>query len=319
MTYLDFYGQIDKYLESKLFFQVVEMKIFDYFHSSTTIEKAAEEMKIDVKKLKPLLEVLIKLGWVEKHKEKLINNEKVDKFLYSKSSYYIGEILIIKKELLDFEDIRDLLNGEESKSKKVYDFDRMLDVGAKEIEYFRVDTLIKEAAQLFAKESVKSILDLGGGSGLFALELALLYPEAQVTLFDRGSVLDRAKSYIKKRVPLDRLDYQEGDFISDDFGCDYDLIIASGIMDFAYKDVKAFLRKLKNGVASNGYIFLYSTSLSKDDTLINRELRWLSGRLRSNLVIVSREEIEQGLKDVGLEVVKKTEDLLYPLWILRRI
>ncbi len=319
MTYLDFYGQIDKYLESKLFFQVVEIKIFDYFHHSTTIEKVAEEMKITVKKLKPLLEVLIKLGWVEKHKEKLINNEKVDKFLYSKSSYYIGEILIIKKELLDFEDIGNLLNGEESKSKRIYDFDRMLDVGAKEIEYFRVDTLIKEAAQLFVKESVKSILDLGGGSGLFALELALLYPEAQVRLFDRGSVLDRAKSYIKKRVPLDRLDYQEGDFISDDFGCDYDLIIASGIMDFAYKDVKAFLRKLKNGVASNGYIFLYSASLSKDDTLINRELRWLSGRLRSNLVIVSKEEIEQGLKDVGLEVVKKTEDLLYPLWILRRI
>lgn len=319
MTYLDFYGQIDKYLESKLFFQVVEMKIFDYFHHSTTIEKAAEEMKIAVKKLKPLLEVLIKLGWVEKHKEKLINNEKVDKFLYSKSSCYIGEILIIKKELLDFEDIGNLLNGEESKSKKIYDFDRMLDIGAKEMEYFRVDTLIKEATQLFVKESVKSILDLGGGSGLFAIELALLYPEAQVRLFDRGSVLDRAKSYIKKRVPLDRLDYQEGDFISDDFGCDYDLIIASGIMDFAYKDVKAFLRKLKNGVASNGYIFLYSSSLSKDDTLINRELRWLSGRLRSNLVIVSKEEVEQGLKDVGLEVVKKTEDLLYPLWILRRI
>ncbi|NBI08015.1 class I SAM-dependent methyltransferase [Senegalia massiliensis] len=319
MTYLDLYIQIDKYLESKLFFQVVEMKIFDYFHHSTTKEKVAQEMKISIKRLEPLLRVLIKLGWVEKDNEKLINNEKVDKFLYSKSSYYIGEILIIKKELLDFEHIGNLLNGEESKSKRIYDFDRMLDVGAKEIEYFRVDTLIKEAAQLFESESVKSILDLGGGSGLFALELALLYPEAQVRLFDRRSVLDRAKSYIKKRVPLDRLDYQEGDFISDDFGKDYDLIIASGIIDFAYNDVKAFLRKLKDGIASNGYIFLYSASLLKDDALINRELRWLSGRLRSNLVTVSKEEIEHGLEDAGLEVVKKTEDLLYPIWILRRI
>ena len=58
----------------------------------------------------------------------------------------------------------------------------------------------------------RSLVDVGGGHGAFAAALACRHPEVAVTLFDRSSVVDGARSTLSSFGILDRCGVVVGDF-----------------------------------------------------------------------------------------------------------
>ncbi len=77
---------------------------------------------------------------------------------------------------------------------------------------------------------VKRCLDIGSGSGAYAMALARAGEHIRVTAFDLPDVLPLTRAYVRRAGMLSRIDFIAGDFHGDDWGNGYDLVLLSAIV-----------------------------------------------------------------------------------------
>jgi SAM-dependent methyltransferase len=77
---------------------------------------------------------------------------------------------------------------------------------------------------------VSRVLDVGGGSGAYAMEFARAKPGISATVFDLPSVLPLTAEYLKLAGLQDRVSLMAGDYDTDDLGRGFDLVLLSAII-----------------------------------------------------------------------------------------
>lgn len=77
--------------------------------------------------------------------------------------------------------------------------------------------------------SVRRMLDVGGGSGAYAIAFAKANPETTAEVLDLPTVLPITQSHIEEAGVGARVTTREGDLRKDDFGNGYDLVFLSSI------------------------------------------------------------------------------------------
>lgn len=97
------------------------------------------------------------------------------------------------------------------------------------------------------------ILDLGCGPGVMASRLVEEFPRAELTLFDlTAEMIDRCKSRFSGNP---RVSFRVGDFREDDFGRDYNLILASLSLHHATLDERLKLaERLYRSLVPDGQV-----------------------------------------------------------------
>ncbi len=73
-------------------------------------------------------------------------------------------------------------------------------------------------------------LDVGGGSGAFSFAFIERNPEIKGVILDLPNVLPITRKYIDKAGYTGKITTMEGDYLSDDFGKGYDLVLMSAII-----------------------------------------------------------------------------------------
>jgi len=76
----------------------------------------------------------------------------------------------------------------------------------------------------------RTMLDVGGGSGVYALAFLQPVPEMRCTLFDRPAVIEMARERLSKAGVLSRVNLTPGDFYRDEFPPGHDLAFLSAII-----------------------------------------------------------------------------------------
>lgn len=100
---------------------------------------------------------------------------------------------------------------------------------------------------------VRHVLDLGGGSGVYAISFCKAVPSLTATLFDRTSVIELARHYIHDAGLTDRIRLLEGDMIQDDFGSGYDLVWLSNVIhSMSPEQVLTLFRKVGKAMNPGG-------------------------------------------------------------------
>ncbi len=84
--------------------------------------------------------------------------------------------------------------------------------------------------ELLDLSSVQRCLDIGSGSGAFAMALARAKKSIRVTAFDLPDVLPLTRGYVRREKLLARIDFVPGDFNRGGWGNGYDLILLSAIV-----------------------------------------------------------------------------------------
>jgi predicted O-methyltransferase YrrM len=84
--------------------------------------------------------------------------------------------------------------------------------------------------KLLDLENVSRILDVGGGSGAYAMALARAKKSIRAVVFDLPEVLPLTRNYVRQAGLLSRCDFIGGDFHCDDWGKGYDLVLLSAIV-----------------------------------------------------------------------------------------
>jgi len=113
--------------------------------------------------------------------------------------------------------------------------------------------------------SIRKILDIGGGPGLIGAEILKRIPEATGVLIDLPAVISVAEQELEKQRMADRISFIAGDYNQTDLGSGYDLIWASHNLYFV-KNRLSFFKRVKAALTDQGVFACLHEGLSREQT-----------------------------------------------------
>jgi 2-polyprenyl-3-methyl-5-hydroxy-6-metoxy-1,4-benzoquinol methylase len=125
-----------------------------------------------------------------------------------------------------------------------------------------------ETVHLLDLFGVKRILDVGGGSGAYAMAMVRAASGARATVFDRPDVIPLTRAYVKREGLAKSFDYLAGDFHADDIGRGYDLILLSAIIHMnSAAENKRLFRKCAGALNPGGRLVVQDYIMNDRRTL----------------------------------------------------
>lgn len=114
---------------------------------------------------------------------------------------------------------------------------------------------------------VTRVLDLGGGSGAFAMAFAAVKRDLAVTVFDLPSVVPITERYVARAGMQDRVRTMAGNYKTDDIGGPYDLIYLGAIVHSnAPAENAALTAKCAAALAPGGQLVVQDFIMDEDRT-----------------------------------------------------
>lgn len=311
---------VNQAMRAKFFFTLLENDLFSELENWTTADDLSKRRGLQSSEAEILLEIMSELDLVERAGNRYRTCPKLSKIYSGKSPTYLGAAQLA--QIKNFEKTLARLNLQASpqnaqaetlatqdtatgQTEIKPDFTKFFARSRSEVKLFRGPYLQALSAAYSIPKNAK-ILDLGGACG--ALGASLKTSENSLYIFDSPEVL----------AAVDEL---PGEGLAGDFNCDswqgpYDLILASGILDFVDFESGKFFKLLNTALKPGAYVFFYW--LCFDPALRGiRDLRWLSQRLAGK-VLPDPELVRVALEELNLEHCETRNDGLYPLAIYRK-
>jgi predicted O-methyltransferase YrrM len=116
--------------------------------------------------------------------------------------------------------------------------------------------------------TVGRLLDLGGGTGVYALEMARRHPQLRAVIFDvNEAALGVARQRIAEHGLHDRVCVQHGDFLRDDIGGAYDMVLLSSVISvLGEEDNLLLLRRVCEAMNPAGRLAICDAMLNGSGT-----------------------------------------------------
>lgn len=125
----------------------------------------------------------------------------------------------------------------------------------------------KSVARLPRFGAVRSLLDVGGGSGVFSIEIARAWPNLHATILEIGTMCAAAQAYIDKSGSADRVTTTTVDMFRDDWPTGHDAHFFSNIFhDWSDKTCRLLAEKSYAALAPGGRIMLHEILMDDDGT-----------------------------------------------------
>lgn len=114
----------------------------------------------------------------------------------------------------------------------------------------------------------RRLLDVGGGSGAFPIELCRLYPQLTATVLDLPHVCEQAEQKVRAAGLSDRIGTASGDFFADPaLPTGHDVVLLSMILhDWNETQNRAILAKCYDALPSGGLIVICELLLNDERT-----------------------------------------------------
>lgn len=116
-------------------------------------------------------------------------------------------------------------------------------------------------------DGARRVIDLGGGSGAYAIAFALANPKVHVDVLDLPNVLTLTEEYVKTANVAEQVTLKPGDLRRDDFGNNYDLALLSAICHmFSEEENRDLIRRAYRALAPGGRLVIQDFILEPDRT-----------------------------------------------------
>jgi predicted O-methyltransferase YrrM len=129
---------------------------------------------------------------------------------------------------------------------------------------FYLGPALAKAAKLHGRSR---LLDIAGGSGIFACTMAAHYPGLSATVFERAPVDQIAQQMIQKRGYADRVTVDAGDMFVDPLPHGFDVHLYSNVIhDWDEPKVRQLLAASFAALAPGGVLLIHDAHLNADKT-----------------------------------------------------
>lgn len=144
--------------------------------------------------------------------------------------------------------------------------------------YPELETLFQEAMGAYTRlspkmvevpefDSVRHLLDVGGGNGSNAIRLCRRYPNLRVTALDIPSVTEIALATTQRAGLSDRVQCVARDMFTDDWGGEHDSVLLSHVVEiFSPTKIGFLYRKAYESLPVNGRLLVWTIMANDDET-----------------------------------------------------
>ena len=116
-------------------------------------------------------------------------------------------------------------------------------------------------------KGIRHFLDIGGGSGVYAMDFVKRNPENKATIFDLPDIITITKKYVKKEGLTSRFSFICGDYNKDAFGKGYDISFLSAIIHInSPKQNQKLVKKCFDALNPGGMIVIQDHVMDEDRT-----------------------------------------------------
>jgi precorrin-6B methylase 2 len=194
-------------------------------------ERLAKIIGADARATDRLLNALCVLGLVRKNNRQFVNTKIARDFLVAGGPQFMAGLTHTANQWQSWHTLTEAVRrGTKVLERKAGPNDEKRLRGFIAAMHERASVQAPLMVKLLDLSAVRRCLDIGGGSGAYAMALALAKKSIRAVVFDLPEVLTLTRSYVRHAGLLSRFDFIAGDFNRDDWGKGYDLVLLSAIV-----------------------------------------------------------------------------------------
>lgn len=253
--------------KSRTLFAAMQFDIFTLIgdrHLSS--DDIAEQLNLDKRATDRLLNALTSLGLLNKKDFNFSNTESSKTFLVKGSPDYLGNMEHLSTLWENWGGLSDAVktgepvNYEPIKEKN----DEWLEAYISS-NHWKASVEASDVIKHINLRDVNKVLDLGGGSGKYAVEFVRAKPDINAVVFDYPRVIEYASEYVGKSGLSDKISTIGGNVLTDDIGSGYDLIFISYVLqDYSIWDNVSILQKAYDALKVNGQCVVHEKIINDD-------------------------------------------------------
>lgn len=216
----------------------IRYDIFTLTKNPKTVEQICESLKTEPKMTRKLLNCLVSMKLLSKDEDRYVNEPIAGAFLVKESPFYQGDYIRLENNGYDLwkkfnqvlkEGVKPVIMKQKMETE---DLEKVVDptftlTMANFAMRGGVQRVVETVSKVPEFKRAKKMLDLGGGTGIYSIGLALSNQNLKVTLFDIPPTLEISKKFLSRYGVENRFELKGGNYIQDDFGNGYDIVLAS--------------------------------------------------------------------------------------------
>ncbi len=307
-----YYKIMQNYQEAQLLFAAIRLNVFSYLDTPQTGDAVATALHCDKRQIELLLLSLVSCGWIKKQDAFYVNAPETQDFLSRNSQVFLGDALLFRESMTSLTQLEQKLKRKDALPKPAYDFSELARVSIPEMYTGRLQVFLGQMSKLYPDPKTPlRLLDLGGGTGILAIEFTKHFPNSTATVFEAPDVAKVTMEIVRRHHGERRVEVTAGDFNADALGGPYDIIIASGILNFVSGELSGFIRKLSEALTDKGYLLIVGQYAEHGQNAPPNMPGWLSGLLDGVPLPPSSQEIEKAVQAAGLSAADRMDDARY--------
>jgi (2Fe-2S) ferredoxin/predicted O-methyltransferase YrrM len=253
------------YMPSRCILTALELDIFTAVGEGASAEEVGRRIHASSRSAAVLLNALVALGLLTKNGSKFTTTAQSFRYFAkgSKENHRDG-LLHLANIWHRWSTLTDaILSGSRipldraGTPKWTRDFIAAMDMNAKARAPF--------VAQSLGSESLRRVLDLGGGSGVYSIALAKAFPDVKCEILDLPEVVPLTFDYIHRAGCDSQITVLNGNMLEGDYGSGYDLIMLNAICHmFSEEQNRAIFSHACRALAPGGRLAVQDFILNGD-------------------------------------------------------
>jgi len=311
LSYEGLYTMLIASIRSKLMLTGIELNVFNYLSEPMSADAVAKTLGTHPGNTRVFLDSLAAIDLLQKKDGQYRNSPITQAFLVETSPTFLGRLFTFMKPDDQFlQNLPKLVKEGPPPPPETPPFsEEALAKGVVLMADIERAGYVQEAVEIVLKlpefPSFRKMLDLGGGPGLIGMAIVDAHPKMKGVIFDLPLVVKETKKFITEYEMEERMDVLSGDFNRDSIGGGYDLVLASGVLQFAV-DIDSVVNKVYDALNPRGvfvslYPFGHTHERTKPESIV---LSLLSMALMGQEVGVDQGYIAESMLRVGFTSVR---------------
>ena len=296
------------FMGSQALFAALELGLFTTLSDEPCgLDELAKRLGTLAGPLSVLLSTCLALDLLTWDGQRYSNSLAAQRFLVSTSHSYVGDYYLRQLSAVLYDRmhlVRALLRGERDQALS---YDTTLDSPRITEEFIRGQhggsmAPAYRLARTMDLSRYTRFLDLGGGSGAFAIEVVKRYPGLSAVVFDLPQVVVVTEKIIQESGLEKRITCAGGDLLTDSWPCGADLILLSYIVScYEPETLRDLLKRCLAYLPSGGGLLIHDFALYADRSAPRNTALFLFGELTVSAQVQSYtvEELGTAMQDAG--------------------
>jgi 2-polyprenyl-3-methyl-5-hydroxy-6-metoxy-1,4-benzoquinol methylase len=255
--------------QSRILLTAFEMDLFSAIAPTAQgSAKVAESLGTDPRATDRLMNALCAMGLLEKQGEKYSNAPLAARFLVRGKPEYMGGLMHTVNLWNTWSTLSDAVRkGRAVANRRVHDRDDRWLTGFIAAMNERASKQAPSSVAMLDLAGVSRVLDVGGGSGAYAMAFVRAKQGITATVFDLPNVIPLTKAYIEKEGLSERVRTVIGDYTKHQLGSGYDLVFLSAIVHSNDGEENlALIKKCASALNPHGQVVVQDFIMNEDRT-----------------------------------------------------